>query len=105
MIFQEHGSSFYVNIEEKVWLLVKKLRTEKTDRATKTFSQKLGDFIETKAKKSLTSPGLVSPGNQKLWIEEGQTIQKDKENTVLKTKDWATGTPLSRVWTQVLWKG
>jgi hypothetical protein len=23
--FQEHGSSFYVNIEEKVWLLVKKI--------------------------------------------------------------------------------
>jgi hypothetical protein len=35
--FQEHGSSFYVNIEEKVWLLVnKKYRLEKTDRATKT---------------------------------------------------------------------
>ena len=34
--FQEHGSSFYVNIEEKVWLLVKKIRTWKTDRATKT---------------------------------------------------------------------
>ena len=31
--FQEHGSSFYVNIEEKVWLLVKKIRT---DRVTKT---------------------------------------------------------------------
>ena len=27
--FQEHGSSFYVNIEEKVWLLVKKIRTWK----------------------------------------------------------------------------
>ena len=27
--FQEHGSSFYVNIEEKVWLLVKKIRTRK----------------------------------------------------------------------------
>jgi hypothetical protein len=26
--FQEHGSSFYVNIEEKVWLLVKKIRTK-----------------------------------------------------------------------------
>ena len=25
----EHGSSFYVNIEEKVWLLVKKIRTWK----------------------------------------------------------------------------
>ena len=31
--FQKHGSSFYVNIEEKVWLLVKKIRT---DRVTKT---------------------------------------------------------------------
>jgi hypothetical protein len=27
--FQEHGSSFYVNIEEKVWLLVKKILTWK----------------------------------------------------------------------------
>jgi hypothetical protein len=27
--FQEHGSSFHVNIEEKVWLLVKKIRTGK----------------------------------------------------------------------------
>jgi hypothetical protein len=27
--FQEHGSSFYVNIEEKVWLLVKKIWTWK----------------------------------------------------------------------------
>ena len=27
--FQEHGSSFYVNIEKKVWLLVKKIRTWK----------------------------------------------------------------------------
>jgi hypothetical protein len=27
--FQEHGSSFYVNIEEKVWLLVKKIQTWK----------------------------------------------------------------------------
>ena len=34
--FQEHGSSFYVNIEEKVWLLVKKYGLEKTDRATET---------------------------------------------------------------------
>ena len=25
--FQEHGSFFYVNIEEKVWLLVKKIQT------------------------------------------------------------------------------
>ena len=41
--FQEHGSSFYVNIEEKVWLLVKKIRTWKDWQ---------GDFIETKAKKS-----------------------------------------------------
>jgi hypothetical protein len=32
--FQEHGSSFYVNIEEKVWLLVKQIRT--WNRATKT---------------------------------------------------------------------
>ena len=29
VIFQEHGSFFYVNIEEKVWLLVKKLLTWK----------------------------------------------------------------------------
>jgi hypothetical protein len=34
--FQEHVSSFYVNIEEKVWLLVKKYGLEKTDRANKT---------------------------------------------------------------------
>ena len=27
--FQEHGSSFYVNIEEKVWLLVEKILTWK----------------------------------------------------------------------------
>jgi hypothetical protein len=27
--FQQHGSSFYVNIEEKVWLLVKKIWTWK----------------------------------------------------------------------------
>jgi hypothetical protein len=34
--FQEHGSSFYVNIEEKVRLLVKKIRTwKRLDRATK----------------------------------------------------------------------
>jgi hypothetical protein len=49
--FQEYGSSFYMNIEEKVWLLVKKIRTW----------QKLGDFIVTKGKKSPISPGLVSP--------------------------------------------
>jgi hypothetical protein len=38
VIFQEHGSFFYVNIEEKVWLLVKKILTWKDwyDRATKT---------------------------------------------------------------------
>jgi hypothetical protein len=62
--FQVHGSSFYVNIEEKVWLLVKKIRTWKDWQGdwNLAFWQKLGDFIETKAKKSPTSPGLVSPG-------------------------------------------
>jgi hypothetical protein len=55
--FQEHESFFYVNIEKKVWLLVK-IRTWKD-------WQKLGDFIETKAKKSPTSPGLVSPES---WV-------------------------------------
>jgi hypothetical protein len=29
VIFQEHGSFFYVNIEEKVWLLVRKILTWK----------------------------------------------------------------------------
>jgi hypothetical protein len=53
--FQEHGN---VNIEEKIWLLVKKMWTK---TKTSLFLQKLGDFIETKAKKSPTSPGLVSP--------------------------------------------
>jgi hypothetical protein len=28
--FQEHGSSFYVNIEEKVWLLVKKIESNES---------------------------------------------------------------------------
>ena len=62
--FQEHVSSFYVNIEEKVWLLVKKIRTWRDWQGDKNFAfwQKVGDFIETKAKKSPTSPGLVSPG-------------------------------------------
>jgi hypothetical protein len=32
-----------------------------TERLKLFFLQKLGDFIETKAKKSSTSPGLVSP--------------------------------------------
>ena len=62
--FQEHGSSFYVNIEEKVWLLVKKIRTWRKDWQgdwNSAFWQKLSDFIETKAKKSPTLPGLVSP--------------------------------------------
>ena len=54
--------SFYVNIEEKYDYWWKKYGLEKTDRATKTsFWQKLGEFIETKAEKSPTSPGLVSP--------------------------------------------
>jgi hypothetical protein len=54
---------FYVNIEEKVWLLVKKIRTWKDWQGDWNFAfwQKLGDFIETKVKKSPTSPGLVSP--------------------------------------------
>jgi hypothetical protein len=63
--FQEHGSSFYVNIEEKVWFLVKKILTWKDWQWQGdyfAFWQKLGNFIETKAKKSPTSPGLVSPG-------------------------------------------
>jgi hypothetical protein len=34
--FQEHRSSFYVNIEGKVWFWLKKYWLEKTDRATKT---------------------------------------------------------------------
>ena len=59
--FQEYGSSFYVNIEEKVWLLVKKILTWKNWNFA--FWQKLGDFIVTKAKKSPTSPGLVSPAD------------------------------------------
>jgi hypothetical protein len=52
--FQEHGSSFYVNIEEKVWLLVKKIQTWKDWQGDENFAfwQKLSDFIETKAKKS-----------------------------------------------------
>ena len=68
--FQEHGSSFYVNIEEKVWLLVKKIRTWKDWQGNWNFAfwQKLGDFIETKAKKSPTSPGLVSIECSRLWI-------------------------------------
>jgi hypothetical protein len=41
----------------------KKYGLEKTDKGDWNFAfwQKLGDFIETKAKKSPTSPGLVSP--------------------------------------------
>jgi len=52
--FQEHGSPF-------MWILKKKY-----DYWWKTllFLQKLGDFIEIKAKKSPTSPGLVSPDEQ-----------------------------------------
>jgi hypothetical protein len=53
--------------EPFMWILKKKCNywwkkygLEKTDRVTKTW-QKLGDFIETKAKKSPTLPGLVSP--------------------------------------------
>ena len=63
--FQEHVSSFYVNIEEKVWLLVKKYGLEKTDRVTKTslFDRNWAISLKptTKEKKSPTSPGLVSP--------------------------------------------
>ena len=33
------------------------------------FWQKLGDFIETKAKKSPTSPGLVSPESYLTWTD------------------------------------
>jgi hypothetical protein len=42
---------------------VKKIRTWKDWQGDWNFAfwQKLGDFIETKAKKSPTSPGLVSP--------------------------------------------
>jgi hypothetical protein len=41
----------------------KKYGLEKTDKGDWNFAfwQKLGDFIETKAKKSPISPGLVSP--------------------------------------------
>ena len=31
---QEQGSSFYTNVEEKVWLLVEKYRLTKTDRVS-----------------------------------------------------------------------
>ena len=55
--------ALFVNIEEKVWLLVKKIRTWKDWQGDWNFAfwQKLGDFIETKVKKSPTSPGLVTP--------------------------------------------
>ena len=40
--FQEHGSSFNVNIEEKVWLLVKKIRTWKEWRLKLRFLTEIG---------------------------------------------------------------
>jgi uncharacterized membrane protein len=44
--FQEHGSSFYVNIEEKVWLLVKKNTDLKrlTGRLKLRFLTEIGRF-------------------------------------------------------------
>ena len=41
--FQEHGSSFYMNIEEKVWLLVEKIRTWK-DWLKLRFLTEIGRF-------------------------------------------------------------
>ena len=51
-----------MNMEEKVWLLVKKNQLQKTDRKTNALpkEQKYGDFVETRVKKSSTSPGLVN---------------------------------------------
>jgi hypothetical protein len=47
--------------EGKVWLLVKKYQLPKTDRKTYAFpkEQNYGDFVETRVKKSPTSPGLI----------------------------------------------
>ena len=58
------GAPFMWILKKKYDYWWKKYGLEKTDtdRETKAFWQKLGDFIETKAKKSPTSPGLVSPG-------------------------------------------
>ena len=47
---------------KKVWLLAKKYWLERNF----AFLQKLGNFIETKAIKSPTLPGLVSPDD---WVE------------------------------------
>jgi hypothetical protein len=52
-----------MNMEGKVWLLVKKYQLPKTDRKTYAFpkEQNYGDFVETRVKKSPTSPGLMNP--------------------------------------------
>ena len=56
------GAHFMWILKEKYDYWLKKYWLEKTDRATKTsLFDKLGDFIETKVKKSPTSPGLASP--------------------------------------------
>jgi hypothetical protein len=54
--FQEHGSSFYVNIEEKVWLLERL-----TGRRKLRFLTEIERFHWNQGEEVATSPGLVSP--------------------------------------------
>jgi hypothetical protein len=67
--FQEHGSSFYVNIEEKVWLLVKKILTWKDWNFA--FWQKLVNFIETKVRS-------CEPSGRAGWFLWESLYQKQK---------------------------
>ena len=71
-----------MNIEEKVWLLVNKIRTWKDWNFA--FWQKLGDFIETKMKKSPISPGLVSP-DQSIWRKTNCDVTNKNNNVSLNT--------------------
>ena len=74
-------------LKEKYDYLLKKYWLEKTDRATKTsLFDKLGDFIETKVKKSPTSPGLASSVGwsvKTFFIRIGQSlIQEPMKNCI-----------------------
>ena len=62
--FQEHGSSFYVNIEKKSMIIGEKILTYKdwqTGRLKLRFLAGIGQFQWNRGEKSPTSPVLVSP--------------------------------------------
>jgi hypothetical protein len=67
--FKNMGATFMWILKKKYDYWWKKYGLEKTDWNF-AFWQKLGDFIETKANKSPTSPGLVSPVTSQIFLTD-----------------------------------